>query len=215
MLRVPHCPALIIFFPSNYFLCCGCPLLIASCPFFKLVQLLKFFVIHFFVLYFKVFVERNPKSNFFLLHLNCLLWYFALVLQAWRTINLLRLAYSSLTLMIIIARGPALPPSPPPALAGWVAHQGITIQYTLSQRKSFFRNIAWNVVGKSRYYAKKFMKYHVFHYISYYITEIWIAFLRTVHKNYPQETVAQALFQEITTLKCCAIRNIFIKKGKI
>ena len=112
--------------------CCGCPtaqlwlfsfLLIifcaagarclASCPFFKLVQLLKFFVIHFFVLYLKVFVERNPKSKFFLLHLNCLLWYFALVLQAWRTINLLRLAYSSLTLMIIIARGPALPPSPP------------------------------------------------------------------------------------------------------
>ena len=45
------------------------------------------------------------------------------------------------------------------------------IRTTLSQKKSIFRDITWNVVGKTWYYAEYFRLYNVFHYISCYIAE--------------------------------------------
>ena len=47
--------------------------------------------------------------------------------------------------------------------------------HALSQMKSTFSDITWNVAGKTLYYAEYFMYYHVFLYISCYIAEIWIA----------------------------------------
>ena len=56
-----------------------------------------------------------------------------------------------------------------------LVHCSASRQSTLSQRKSIFRDITWNVAWKTWYYAEYFK--YVFHYISCYIAEIWISFL--------------------------------------
>ena len=60
--------------------------------------------------------------------------------------------------------------------AVWAAGRPDLLGPSLSQRKSIFRDITWNVAGKTWYYAEYFMKYHVFCYISCYSAEIWITF---------------------------------------
>ena len=65
---------------------------------------------------------------------------------------------------------------------------------TLSQRKLIFRDITRNVADTTWYYAEYFMWYHVFHYISCYITEILITF-RTGHPSSLNARTTLSYFQ--------------------
>ena len=78
------------------------------------------------------------------------------------------LPLSPLSLLSPLTRLTNLNPSSP------LAPSSDHLYYTLSQRKSIFSDITWNVVGLTWYYAEYFMQYHVFHYILCYIAEIWI-----------------------------------------